>query len=472
MLPASGALATRRCPPARAMFPEPRKAPGRDGLSFGSRLRALVARHRTLWLDTPIAPPELEPTFDRSQQRRGEAATRRLVADFQRDLRRPPGGQAERLALEARLREAVSRFGEEHLGWSPSYRRLLLSDGITATTADFAREARAVDPEMGEEDLFQALRNVWIANSIQMLLDQEVRLTPGVFAYSMLYPLTDNFLDDPEVSPAAKRALNRRLGRRLAGRPGAARDRRERDVFAMVERIEGEFPREGYPGVYRSLLAIHRGQVQSLRQQGGLPPAPGVDLLAVAVEKGGTSVLTDGYLVAGELSPRLAEFLFGYGVFLQHLDDLQDARRDRDARHATLFSVAVDSGEPLDGLTGRLYRYMHRVLDAHAGFTAPRGAAVRELIARNCTLLMVGAVGENRELFTRGFARRMEAASPVSFAAYPRLRRRVRRAHRKVRRSLARRGFRGSLLGLLEEARLPRAAGDAPAVSSGDPRSR
>ena len=39
------------------------------------------------------------------------------------------------------------------------------------------------------------MRNVWIGNNLQMLLGVPVCLTQGLFAYSMLYPVTDNVLD-------------------------------------------------------------------------------------------------------------------------------------------------------------------------------------------------------------------------------------------------------------------------------------
>ena len=101
-----------------------------------------------------------------------------------------------------------------------------------------------------------------------MLLDRPVELRPGLFAYSMLYPVTDNWLDDPEVSTSAKRSFNERFGRRLAGLPVSPADERDAAVGRLVERIEDEWPRDRFPSVYASLLAIHDGQMRSLAQQG------------------------------------------------------------------------------------------------------------------------------------------------------------------------------------------------------------
>ena len=60
-------------------------------------------------------------------------------------------------------------------------------------------------------DIFQAIRNVWIMNSIQILYNMEVKLTPSIFAYSMLYPYSDNYLDDANISVGEKVEFNKKV---------------------------------------------------------------------------------------------------------------------------------------------------------------------------------------------------------------------------------------------------------------------
>lgn len=72
-------------------------------------------------------------------------------------------------------------------------------------------------------------------------------------------------------------------------------------------------------------------------------------VLALSVAKGGASLLADGYLVRGELGPGEAELCFGYGVFLQLLDDLQDVAADEARRSAALplrAALERDDGGP------------------------------------------------------------------------------------------------------------------------------
>src|SRR5262249_41630342 len=152
------------------------------------------------------------------------------------------------------------------------------------TSRDFARSARAFDPDLKLADLWQALRNVWIGNSLQMLLGQPLRLRAGLFGYSMLYPVTDNLLDDPAIAPAAQRAFNQRFGRRLTGQRVTPASAREGAAFRLVEQVEREFPRPRFPEVHESLLAIHHGQMRSLRQQGD-PTLAEAEILDIACEK-------------------------------------------------------------------------------------------------------------------------------------------------------------------------------------------
>jgi len=89
--------------------------------------------------------------------------------------------------------------------------------GISRSAEAFYHEAKAFNPSISVEDIFQASRNVWTGNYLQVLLGLPVELTPSLFAYSMLYPVTDNYLDDPQRSLADKASFNERFGQWLKG---------------------------------------------------------------------------------------------------------------------------------------------------------------------------------------------------------------------------------------------------------------
>jgi hypothetical protein len=395
------------------------------GAGLESRLMPLRDEAIASWRATAADLPSFGPITTWRTRWANARATRRLIDDVAARVETYPADEASRVAWRDSLRAALQAFGETRFGWPGGYRRLLFGDAFYESAVDFARRARAFDPSLSLDDLWQALRNVWIGNSLQMLLCRPVTLTQGLFAYSMLYPVTDNLLDAPGLSATDKRVFNERFGRRLLGERLSPRTESETRAFTLVGQIEEDFPREGYPDVWASVLAIHRGQIASLRQQRPQVLSEAT-LLDISVTKGGASVLADLYLVAGDANPAEERFAFGYGVFLQLLDDLQDVQTDLETRHQTLVTVAARRGS-LDAITSQLGRYMDAVLDGTPSFGSRERADSIDLIRRNCRSLLVGVMAELPARFTRGFRRSVETRWPIRFAAMRRLRRHAQR---------------------------------------------
>lgn len=388
-----------------------------------ARVAVLRDEHAALWLTTAEALPSLGPHTGFFRHRSNARAAVRLIDDLAGEGGQLPGDSAARHAWKESVRTRLQTFGADRLGWPEGYRRLMFGDAYFQAAADFARAARAFDPSLHLDDLWQATRNVWIGNALQMLLELPVRSSPGLFAYSMLYPLTDNLLDDPSLPAGDKRAFNQRFGHRLSGLAVIPANAGEAAVFELVAMIERQFPRPRYEDVFASLLAIHHGQILSVTQQ----EAPGLDderLLAISCEKGGSSVLADLYLIAGDASADEERFAFGYGVALQLMDDLQDATRDAAARHQTLFTRAAARGT-LDALTARLLQFVDRVLDQGQCFGGAHLADRLDLLRRNCHSLIVGSMADQPSLFSGRFRRAVTRQWPLSLGGMRRLRQRA-----------------------------------------------
>jgi hypothetical protein len=403
------------------------------GLDLRERVDAFTAEHARSWLMTPTPTPAefsaLGPPAGFRRHFVNARAAAALIDELVAQVERIPDDAQERRIWRESVRERLQDFGAARLGWPAGYRRLLFGDAFFAASVTFARSARAFDPELRMADLWQALRNVWIGNSLQMVLGLPLRLGQGLFAYSMLYPVTDNLLDDPSLPASAKRAFNHRLGHRLAGLPVLPASDREAAAFRLVGQIEHELPRRDFAEVYESLLAIHRGQVRSLRQQSS-PTLTDAQILDISCEKGGSSVLADLYLVSGRPDLEQQRFAFGYGVFLQLLDDLQDVEADLAVGHQTLFTRAAERG-PLDELTARLLGFIERVLESPL-LARPELGDGRDLIRRNCVSLLMGAVAAQPRRFSSRFRRRLERQWPLTCRAMRRLRRRAERRGRRV----------------------------------------
>ena len=390
------------------------REPWQHVAAFRENLAGCVEYYAGLWTGTPCNPPTPGLAFSLEEQRRNEREMGRLIGLIEKKLSDCPDDAFKREAWRERLLHEVQKVAGERLGYPRSHLRIIFSPAYLSVTRAFVHKARTFDRTISPEALSQALRNVWVMNWIQMFLGRELSVSPSVFAYSLLYPYTDNFLDQSDVAPGDKAALNRDLKLRLAGGEVQARGPRDRAIFDLIGMIECEYPRGEFPEVYESLLAIHAGQVKSLLQQGESPSLGPGQTLRVSIEKGGASVLADGYLVAGRLTKGDAAICFGLGVLLQLFDDLQDLESDLAAKRWTIFSSRVGRS-PLDGTTCRLYWYMDRVLASAARDSSSRRGVLTDLLRKNCLYLMLRALAQSSRFYSAEYLKRMESFSPLRF---------------------------------------------------------
>lgn len=297
------------------------------------------------------------------------------------------------------------------------------NSGYGNVTEDFIDEVKVFDPKMDVYDIFQAIRNVWIMNSIQILFDMEVKLTPSIFSYSMLYPYSDNYLDDDGVSNKDKIEFNKRFREWLLGREAKPLNFNEEQICKLVKRIEEDFKRDTYKEVFQSLLIIHSAQEKSLIQQREKTLPYEKDIIGITFEKGGASVLADGYLVKGNLEKEEAEFMFCYGVFLQIIDDLQDIEEDYNNKHMTIFSQ-IDGKYPLDRIINKLINFIDEFFRREIIFTSGKSEKLKKII-QNCSKIMIfEAISKNKKRFTREYIKLVESRSIVRFSYFKKIKKR------------------------------------------------
>ncbi|MGD1008842.1 MAG: hypothetical protein ABR951_01685 [Candidatus Aminicenantales bacterium] len=384
----------------------------------------LVAGFTALWREGGDGRPDLGRTFTRRERSGKERALARFVDALRSETNRPPMSTADREAAQKRIFGAFDHFARQALDWQDRHIDILIGGGFDRGSTEFVRMAREFAPGTSSGDVFQACRNVWVANGLQRLLGLPVRLTPAIFAYSLLYPFTDNYLDDPAATDETKQAFNSRLRSRLEGHDVTPANPRERTIFDLVSMIEGDFARSEHPQVFESLIAIHEAQTKSLRLLRSEELRTEEEIAAIGLEKGGASVLADGCLVSGSLAPGQVEFLFGFGAYLQLMDDLEDVIEDGDAGLRTIFSRSAGR-EPLDAVTDRLFRFGARVLERLDGFGVPDAEPLRELVRTSLSQGVVTTAGRFKRLYTRSYLKALEAHSPFRFSFNNRQRRKL-----------------------------------------------
>ena len=184
--------------------------------------------------------------------------------------------------------------------------------------------------------------------------------------------------------------------------------------------VEDQYDRRQYPQVYASLLAIHAAQTRSLAlMQAGAAPYV-VDLLGITFDKGGTSVLADAYLVAGDLSPQQATFAFELGAFLQFVDDLEDVEADLAAGRQSVFALAARDWR-LDALTNRTFHFGAGVLAGLQELGLPAAAETQNFLQRGLNQALILAAGQVRRRYSRAYGHEIERHAPFRFAYVERL---------------------------------------------------
>jgi len=408
-------------------------------------IQGCVAR----WWASPTTLPHLGRRYTSAEQGAHEARLAKMAeamgAELERSAASTPAAQR---ATQQRFTAEASDLAQSALGFEPDELAAMRMDDFADMLLEFARQARRFDPRLSADDVFQAGRNVMSAGLLQLLLGRPIELTPAILAYSLLYPYSDNVLDDPALSPAAKRAFNQRFRQRLTGRPLAPADAREAAIDRLVALVEAQYDRARFPRVYASLLAIHAAQSRSLElMQFGAAPFE-LDLLGLTFDKGGTSVLADAYLVAGDLSPQVEQFAFELGAFLQFVDDLEDVPADLAAHRQSVFALAAQHWR-LDALTSRTLNFGAAVLSRLDQPGLPAAAGRCRFLQRGLEQAVIQSAGRARRWHSRAYVQELEPQTPFRFAFVEGL---TRRMQRTMARSLPR------LEESLVPAREPRAA--------------
>lgn len=382
--------------------------------SLKNEIDALTEKYVHIWWELCNKPAaRCGKTADFWTKRRRQINTDSFLNQFTKIIKCYPDNAQKIMEWKEEVKNLIEDFIQQIEFININEMKFLLSQGILEATEVFVREARNFDKDMKIEDIGQAMRNVWIMNIIQVLLNIPVECTLSVFAYSMLYPYTDNYIDDEGISRQQKQAYSLRFDRRLRGEIIEPENKYENKIFSLVDLIEKQYRRSKYPQVYGSLIGIHRGQNKSMLQHKINSTPYDMDILGISMEKGGTSVLADGFLVKGDLNPLQIEFLYAYGVMLQLCDDLQDVKTDIKNNHNTIFSLTAKAWH-VDNITDALFNLVDYVVQLIDKLEIENPELLKRIIKENCCLLIYFAIGKNEAFYSREYIKAMKGYLPYN----------------------------------------------------------
>lgn len=385
-------------------------------MPVASLVQNLLKRYTDLWWSSSRIMPTFAAACLPKVQDANEKQLGKMTDGLMYELKRMPANPEDRQAWQERLRPGMTEFARTALNLEQQHIDFVESSGMIEAQLEFSRMARRFDAKISADDIFQAGRNVMTMNFMQLLMGLPVAVTPSVFAYSMLYPYTDNYLDDPAVSRTTKLAFNSRFQRRLQGEKVRPANAHEETIGNLVEMIEDQWERAHYPQVYESLLAIHAAQARSLALVvPGASPFE-LDVLGISFEKGATSVLADGYLIAGDLPPEQADFMFGYGAFTQLMDDLEDIEQDMREGRMTIFSQTANHW-PLDAITSQMIHFGRAIFGDLSIFPTEAASSMESFIGRSMDPVLIDIIGRTEKYYSKAYLREMEHHMPFHFTS-------------------------------------------------------
>ncbi|MEG2929307.1 MAG: hypothetical protein RR846_07125 [Oscillospiraceae bacterium] len=284
----------------------------------------------------------------------------------------------------------------------------------------FIRKIRAFAPQMGVEDMGKAARNYLVYAMFNALNDMPQKCTDAIFGYSMLYPVTDNFLDEAGVTSREKLEYNEFIRDKLRGFAPIAKTDHQAVTEKLLDMVEKDYPRQGKTetglsvepqnDIYGVLLHMLKAQEESLLQQGAAILSE-TEIFKISAYKGGISVLADRCFVHKPIAPQEVCFYLGLGLVLQLGDDLQDIGEDIKSGSQTLFTCAKDE-KTREKLVNKLLNYTNAVMDA---INIGNGKA-KEALKNSFLQLILSSVYQSREQFSREYTENLEKYLPVSYS--------------------------------------------------------
>lgn len=401
-----------------------------DNFVVHEMIEKLKHKYMKLWWNTNKSFPVLDEEISVKEKKMHEKITNQFTNELFSHLKQCPKNEAQRVEWKNALAAMIRNFGHQ-LGINEDAVNEDFAKELPLITHTFISNVNAFNPDMQLDKMMQALRNAWIMNLLQVLFKIKVEYTPSVFAYSMLYPYTDNYLDNNEVSFEDKKQISKLFRSRLQGEQLEPNNAYEEALFNLVGMIESQYSREAHNELYESLLCIHDAQCNSLSRNNEMSSPYEKDVLGISTEKGGASVLADAYLVNGQLSEAQVEFAFAYGVLLQLCDDLQDAKEDLNNGQMTVFSVTLEKW-PLDNLTNALFDFANKIMaDLYTNLEHQESDKMKTFLKKNLTLLIFEAISQNHVFYSKEYIKAIEKYVPFRMAYTRKLYKKLKKKYSK-----------------------------------------
>ncbi len=352
--------------------------------------------------------PEIFPAVGDMQKKENEALIEEFSARMQKKAEQRPEGKEGLKQWEQEMEQELKCFLEKEKMLSLSeWINPVLFHEFEKETKHFIDRVRGFDADLNAGQIWQAMRNYFIYAMIVEMQGERQNAANPILAYSLLYPYTDNYIDDKTTTKEEKERYNRMIARKLKGEPVLVQSALEEKTCRLLDMIGDAYEGEAKKKVIGTLLQLLEAQNYSIRQQkAGISED---EILGISIWKGSTSVLADYLFATQDWREKEEGFYLRFGFLLQLVDDLQDMEEDKKEGSHTMMIKAAEQKR----LEGQVNRLLWFIWDTVRAFE-PRNPGLKGFVLKNCVEITLLSVAMSAQHFLKEYIKALEPYLPLS----------------------------------------------------------
>ncbi len=363
------------------------------------------------WQQTPDSFPDFLPTYTAEERQHCQEYVKKLTVSLEQSVKTVPfRNSARKIWAEQFHKTMAATLQQEPIFAVASAIPTARLEALQAEIKKFLQTARRDVPELGLPGLGQALRNYLVYTMFNEIHQGSIAFNPAAYSYSMLYPFTDNYLDDPAHSVEDKQNYNQLIRQKIQGFSVTPQTDYERKTCLFLDTIEKKYPAATAPQVRNTLLLMQKAQEDSLKQQKSSVPLSEEKRLEISLFKGGLSVLMDRLFVESPLATSELIFYLSFGFLLQLADDLQDISEDSHQGSQTLCTLPQNQADR-QKLVNKIFHFT-QYLDKN--FPTPN-KDFQSFLLRNCRQLLHSCLVKSQDYFDQEYLTALEKHSLLPY---------------------------------------------------------
>lgn len=370
------------------------------------------------WHSMPDTFPVFLQSFSQEEKYANEAFLDNFIPELQKIIpvimQNPSKEQIEN--MKQKMHEIIEKENILHI--KDHISKELFCE-FEENTECFMERAKAFDEKLSMENIWQAMRNYFIYAIISNLQGERQNCRDTILGYSLLYPYTDNYIDELHRKSADKNSYNDLIRKTLLGEDITPKNDYEEKTKQLLKLVLNHYSEDSCKQKETSLLLLLmlEAQEKSILQihRFGIKRLSTEEILRISTYKGGLSVLLD-YLFsidfdAASVTQDDIFFYLCFGLILQLADDLQDITEDKKKHSQTLMTICRHK-KMLEATVNRLLHFTQTCITDFS----PKNPQLHNFMLQNCQLMLLAAVAQNTKYFSKSYLEKIEPHLPFSIS--------------------------------------------------------